>query len=343
MNYSEILLGTRIYSNFITIPQTTIDYRELHKELSGYKNLTNLLTKLEQHEDGGYHIHILIKLNTQIVIRKIHKTIMAQQGTIKGLIQYEKIKNYQASINYLNKQETSVEGCELLEFGTNEMRECGGQKKEEKYTEAIEQAKLGKVDEALEIIEKADPQKYLQYRQIYTENLKLSNKVRKKYTAPDFTKEHNKLTNSQQQVWDILQEQPKARRIIWVTGSYGTGKTFLYNYIKENHEYGTYDAGQSASLDNVAYGYDEEGVIAWDLPRTFDFEQLGKPIATVIEKFSDFGQQITSKKYSGKTNKVLGHVIVFSNHEPLEILKHRNIVHITLEKRNILDLINLDK
>jgi hypothetical protein len=93
-----------------------------------------------------------------------------------------------------------------------------------------------------------------------------------------------------------------------------------------------YDAGQSASLDNVAYGYDQEGVIAWDLPRTFDFEEKGDHIANVIEKFSDFGQSITSKKYKGKTQQVRGHTIVFSNREPLEQLAHRDIVHINLEK-----------
>ena len=94
-----------------------------------------------------------------------------------------------------------------------------------------------------------------------------------------------------------------------------------------------YDAGQSASLDNVVYGYDEEGVIAWDLPRTFNFQDLGNSMASVIEKFSDFGQSITSKKYSGKTQKVLGHCIVFSNSKPLEQLGHRDIIHIDLSTK----------
>ena len=91
-----------------------------------------------------------------------------------------------------------------------------------------------------------------------------------------------------------------------------------------------YDAGSTASLDNIAYGYDEEGIIAWDLPRTFNFTELGNPIASVIEKFSDFGQTITSKKYSGKTQKVRGHAIVFSNSPPIEQLLHRDIIHIDL-------------
>ena len=144
------------------------------------------------------------------------------------------------------------------------------------------------------------------------------------------SKDNITLTKQQQKVWELLQTTPKQRRIIWVTGQYGSGKSFLMNYISKNHEYLMYNAGQSIQFDNVAYGYDEEGVIAWDLPRTFDFQNYGDALANVIEKFSDFGQTITSKKYNGKTQQVLGHAIVFSNHNPIHQLLHRDIIHIDL-------------
>jgi hypothetical protein len=162
------------------------------------------------------------------------------------------------------------------------------------------------------------------------ETLQQEQKPVKKWDIPTYDKEDIKLTDNQQLIWDKLQQPPKARQIFWITGNYGSGKTFIKNYIENNYEYGTYDAGQSASLDNVAYAYNGEGAIMWDLPRTYDFTTLGDTIANVIEKFSDFGTKVSSKKYNGKTQHIRGHTIVFSNHEPINQLKHRDIIHIDL-------------
>ena len=333
-NYPEALLKSRTYNNFVTIPQTTIDEEKLHKALSEYGQVEHLITKLEQHEDGGRHIHLLLKFKTNIALKNIHNIIYKQEGTIGGTINYQKVKNYPASMNYINKEETSVEGHPPLEHGEAPQFTTGGDRKGQTYLEAITKAQQGDVEGALADIRECDPIKYLQYKQQYTQNLTTENQVRKKYTLPDYGKNTVKLSAKQQEVWDLLQTTPKARRIIWVSGDYGSGKSYLYNYIKANHDYGMYDAGQSASLDNVVYGYDEEGVIAWDLPRTFNFQDLGNSMASVIEKFSDFGQSITSKKYSGKTQHVRGHVIVFSNSKPLEQLAHRDIIHIDLSPEN---------
>ena len=334
-NYPLTILEARTYSMFITIPQTTIDYKKLHAEVSNYKQIIHLITKLEQHEDKGLHIHMLIKFKQQVAIKQIHNIIFKQEGIIKGLIDYDKVKNYQASINYVNKEDTSIPDMPPLEYGVAPMFTQGGDRKsiEIKTTlEAIEKAEQGDLEGALQDIKNLDPLKYLQYKQVFQENLKTENKTLKKWDLPNFKKDAVKLSTKQQQVWDLLQEAPKARRIIWISGSYGSGKSFLYNYINENYEYGMYNAGSSASMDNVVYGYNEEGTIAWDLPRTFNFNELGDALASVIEKFSDFGQSISSKKYSGKTQKVRGHAIVFSNQQPIEQLKHRDIVYINLDE-----------
>ena len=108
------------------------------------------------------------------------------------------------------------------------------------------------------------------------------------------------------------------------------GKSFMFNYINENYEYGVYNAGQTASLDNIVYGYDEEGAIIWDIPKSYnwDNDDIVNALASSIEKFSDFGQYLTSKKYQGKKCRSLGHTIVFSNRRPIKQLKHRDIVEI---------------
>ena len=261
---------------------------------------------------------------------------MEQEGNINGSIEYEKPRSTGAVIKYLYKEETSVEPP--IEYGERPNNHGGHMKaknqneNDKEYSIAIELAEQGNLDEAMEHIKTIDPQKYLQYKETYSENLKTENKVRKYYDLPDYS--NATLSETQKEVWELLQTTPKPRRIIWVSGQYGSGKSFLYQYIKSNHEYEMYDAGQSASLDNVAYGYDQEGVIAWDLPRTYDWDEKSNHLANVIEKFSDFGQSVTSKKYKGKTQQIRGHTIVFSNEPPISQLQHRDIIHIELKKTN---------
>lgn len=331
--YSNKLLQAKTTALFITIPQTTYKYTDLHQDLSNFKHTKYLITKLEQHEDKGRHIHVLITFTEQIRISAIHKVITSQVGEQRGMIDYEKPQHLLKSINYCKKEDTSVPDCPYLEFGEPPKQSVRQQNEDrEALLEALAKAQQGNTDEALEDIKNIDPMRYIQYKQQIKENLMTENKTRKKYSAPSMNKDNIKLNAKQQEVWDLLQGTPKARRIIWVSGDYGSGKSFLMNYININHEYKVYNAGQSAKFDDVVYGYDEEGVIAWDLPRSYNFVDLGDALANVIEKFSDFGQVITSKKYNGKTQQVLGHVVVFSNHQPLEILRHRDIIHIDLSE-----------
>jgi hypothetical protein len=278
---------------------------------------------------------MLVKFKNQQRINPIHNIIFKQTGSIKGSINYQKPENINKCISYLFKEDTAL--ATPLEYGDRPTKQ--GRPKHNRdevaveYTKAIELAEQGNLDEAMEHIKDQDPKEYLKWAATFKEQLKAENKIRKYYELPDYSKAT--LSDTQKQVWELLQTTPKPRRIIWVSGQYGSGKSFLYQYIKSNHEYQMYDAGQSASLDNVAYGYDQEGVIAWDLPRTYDWEEKGNHIANVIEKFSDFGQSVTSKKYKGKTQQVRGHTIVFSNEPPIEQLAHRDIIHIELTNQRI--------
>jgi hypothetical protein len=124
----------------------------------------------------------------------------------------------------------------------------------------------------------------------------------------------------------MIQSEPRERRIIWVKGKPGSGKSFMFNYINQNYDYGIYNAGSTASQDNAVYGYEGQGAIAWDIPLNYDFETYGDALASTIEKFSDYGQYLTSRKYKGKKIQVTGHVIVFSNSSVLDQLKHRDII-----------------
>lgn len=345
--YPDSLLNARVNTSFITIPQTTIDYEQLHKIMISYDQVKYCITKLEQHLDGGLHIHQVIRLKQQTRLKQIHQKIALCEGTIKGTINYQKCNKITAAIQYLKKVETEVKGKPYLEWGDTPLEAHRPSQQNDQprhykdsldrqnsnYLHAIQLAEQGEIDQALEYLKTNEARDYIIHQNKIEEAIRHIQRklINKTFNPPPLNPSTVTLKPQQQAVWDLLQEYPKERRIIWVTGHYGSGKTFLYNYIRENHEYGTYDAGQCASFDSVTYGYDEEGVIAWDLPKCFNFIEKGDSIASVIEKFSDFGTHITSKKYGGKSQRVRGHVIVFSNHDPIQQLNHRDIIHICLE------------
>jgi len=152
------------------------------------------------------------------------------------------------------------------------------------------------------------------------------------WALPDLTAENVVLWPWQSQLWELLAGAPVARRIIWVAGGHDTGKSHMYNYLVANYKYGVYAAGKSASFDSCVYGYRGEGCILWDLPRTFEYDKFGDSLAYAIEKFSDFGRLLTSKKYQGRSEHVRGHVVVFANRECLEALEHRSIVNMTAQR-----------
>ena len=109
----------------------------------------------------------------------------------------------------------------------------------------------------------------------------------------------------------------------WFCGDVSTGKSFMKTYIDNNYQYGSYDGGHRIELEKHAAMYNEEGCAIWDLPLNFpDFHG----VSVCIEKFSDFGQKISSGRYAGKVRTLRCHVIVFSNSPPIENLRHRDIV-----------------
>ena len=338
--YNDTLLNARVNSNFITIPQTTVDYEQLHKKLTEYSQTKYCITKLEKHKDEGLHIHVVIRFKQQIKIKQIHNIIMAMPGHICGSINYQKPIKFNACLQYLKKELTEVEGKPYLEYGDTPL-DIGQQAKRsgsgltdreqinKNYSQALVLAQEGQTDEAIEIIKRQEPRDAILYGNKIKESLAANNETKLRYNLP----EAPPLEPAQQRVWDLLQEQPKKRRIIWVTGHYGSGKSTLYSYIKLKHPYEMYDAGQSCKMEDVVYGYNEEGVIGWDLPKTFNFETMGDTLCSIIEKFSDFGQTITSKKYAGKTCRVRGHVVVFSNKKCPDNLRHRDVIDIELPKR----------
>ena len=321
--YSENLLKKGLRQHFITIPHSTQNHQILLDNLTKCsKNMKYLCVAKEKHAEGGEHYHILITATRGITIAQIHKRIMETEGNIAGSINYQQVSTLKAVDTYIKKDGNYKEWGEIATQKYNkDTKDAINEDLNEIYNN--DQT----IEKNIEQIKSLQPAYYTQYANAITKELeKKDEKVYKRYTAPSF--KDTVLRPYQQRIWNLLNEQPQNRRIIWVCGTPNTGKSYMMNYITEKHDYGVYNVGQSASLDNAVYGYNNEGVIAWDIPKNFNYNDMGDALASTIEKFSDFGQHLTSKKYQGKKTQVLGHVIVFSNRHVLPQLKHRDIIPI---------------
>lgn len=332
--YPKSLLDKRCYKLFITIPHTDVDIKVFLDKFQQYDQVVYCRVAQEHHEDGDTHIHIYMAFKQQVFykqimirLREIYKNIPQPRGAIN----FQVPKNNEAVIKYIEKEGN------FIEFGEKPVQVGSGKQSVDRNQgaqEAIALARVGKIAEAMEVLVENQPMRVLEQGDNIRANLEKFNTARPKYDLPVYNKDNTTLKKWQQQLVDLVSTSPKKRRIIWVVGEPESGKTFIHDYLsnQDNYEYGLYDAGQCVSYDNVVYGYDEEGIIAWDFPMNYDWDNLSVPASSLIEKFSDFGTKVSSKKYKGNTKYVRGHCLVFSNREPLESLSHREIITVRASK-----------
>jgi hypothetical protein len=321
--YSEKLLKLQRRQHFITIPQSTQETSILLENLKkASKGIKYICVAQEEHTDGGKHHHILVTATAGIRIGAIHKRIMETAGNIGGGINYQQVDTLKAVETYIKKDDKYEEWGEIT---TQKHTKDTKDELEGDLNELYTNEKT--IEENLEIFQAKQPAYYTQYYENILIHLqRKDNKILKRWKPKEWTHENTTLKPYQKKIWNLLQSEPKERQIIWVKGKPGSGKSFMFNYINQNYEYGIYNAGSTASQDNAVYGYEGQGAIAWDIPLNYDFENYGDALASTIEKFSDYGQYLTSRKYKGKKIQVTGHVIVFSNSSVLDQLKHRDII-----------------
>lgn len=344
---------TKWMTFFITIPQTNIVYRALHDKMTGWGQPTYVLTKCEWHKDGGYHIHLVMKLKQgamlMTVINLINELKRPNYWYSRGTIDYQFCKDIGRCIQYVKKDRTSIVEFPFLEWG-DEPRGRGRRRDDDgdsdEWFEAIKEARDGNLHECMDQILKLDPKFYIGQKATIREHMKSENQVRPKRDLPNMDRAHVKLNKYQQQIWDLMEREPKPRQIFWFWGPPKGGKSFMFQYLKLHHLYGLFDAGECASGDKLNHRYDEEGIIAWDIPLTFDYETLGNQLCHVIEKYSNFGNTVVSNKYKGSESYVRGHCVVFANRPPMDQLRLKTIieVHIPYEPTLVLpDLTPFDR
>lgn len=329
--YPSALLSKQAYKLFITIPHTDLSVDSAISSFKTYKQIVYCKVAQEHHEDNDTHLHIFLSFKHQVkyaTIFNLLKTMLVGKR-LQGTINFQVPTSSEAVCRYIDKEgNTSEFGERPSKIGNS------GRQKDDGYREAIIASKIGNIEEAVNILLEHQPRDMMINGEAIQENLKKLNQTREKFPVPVFNNDNTTLKPWQSQLLEMVQSVPKARRIIWVVGEPESGKSFMFNYLSnlDNYKYGLYNAGQCVSMDNLVYGYDEEGVIAWDFPMNYDWSTMETHTSNIIEKFSDFGQSVSSKKYKGHTKLIRGHCVVFSNREPLDGLQHRDVVIIRAKK-----------
>ena len=154
---------------------------------------------------------------------------MEASGDIKGSINYQKIKSLKASQTYCKKD------GKYLEYGTPAKQSSSEHSKkiDKVMAEAIENSDT--LDDNIEFIKKNIPAYWTQYKeQIINVLQDKETKQKKRWKPKVWTTENTTLRPYQKRIWEMIQTEPKQRRIIWVSGRANSGKSFMFNYIDQN-------------------------------------------------------------------------------------------------------------
>ena len=126
----------------------------------------------------------------------------------------------------------------------------------------------------------------------------------------------------------FLNARPERRRVFWVFGEPGSGKTTFSSWLDEpsNYEGGVLNMGACFSTTNALHNYHQQAVVCFDYPLSFRWDLYADDVSQCCETFSEFGSSRQSTKYVGRRVRICCHVVVFSNIRPIEQVRHRDVV-----------------
>ena len=131
----------------------------------------------------------------------------------------------------------------------------------------------------------------------------------------------------QQLLLDFLNTRPERRRVFWVVGEPGSGKTTFGTWLEDPSNYlgGVLNLGACTSVSNALHNYNNQAVVILDFPRSFRFDVHGDDVGQVCEVFSEFGACRQATKYNGRRVRINCHCLVFSNFYPITQVRHRDV------------------
>ena len=331
-------MQTQVFVAAVTIPHASVTKEEAAQHFEPwchYIRCAHEMHKPEHHIEGqpDDHLHLYLQLHAVKRLKQIYDSICKTfAGRFYGSPDVRQLKTSEDRgkwSNYLKK------AGDFIDIG--ELRIAGPAKKadEEKaklWQEVRDICRIEGIENALDHCAAVLPGEFHKsYTQI-EKSLKRFAPQPLKWDLPDNSAKKVRLLPWQKELVDKLEDPPVDRRYFWIWGGFRRGKSRLLTYLKCNYKRRLFKAEQCTNLRDLIWQYDEEGIVAWDLPKEFNWEQLTLPLCNVIEKFADFGQPLSSGKFQGKSLYSRGHCVVFANEPPPEQLRHKDVVEIHVDK-----------
>ena len=314
----------------LTIKHTDVQKEEL-RDLLGpmcrYLRVGHELHEEHVPDRPDDHLHAYLQLSAQKRLGEIYKLVQDKlDDRYYGRPDVRQLpSNTDAAKwnNYCKKDGDYIDHGELQMAGPARKR---GEQDEAPYHEFLHVAATEGVDAAMAYASEELVEQYCTRYSALKEAAESKKPRRTKYDLPSMEAKDVQ-PRQWQKAWlpRVVEKKPTRRRIHWVWGSPGQGKSWVHDFLDANHPHGCFNAGNRCCLDNLAYNYNEEGVVMWDFPKNFDWDGMSLAAASVIEKFSDFGTPLRSLKYKGKSCYARGHVVVFANRPPIAELAHRDV------------------
>lgn len=133
------------------------------------------------------------------------------------------------------------------------------------------------------------------------------------YLGQDLPKE---LTGWQQELFNIIQEDPSFRSMIWIYEPMGsTGKTMFTKYMAYKHDVLPLSYGNTKDILNLVSKFPNKQAYIFDLPRTKPSDAHTNDLYSCMESIKQ-GMFINTKYDTSMVLMKPPHVIVFSNWPP---------------------------
>lgn len=307
----------------LTYAQCPIPPEQAAKMLMGVKGTIGLRVAAEKHADGTPHLHVLLQKGQE------RKDGDAYDLIYEGKTYHPNIRPLKTTKHACNWHFYIEKESKPVQAGTYKVPSLGGRGK--KAVDLLSTATTSGVDAALkEYIE--NDGKLERVTQVEAGLRRMLEPTKKKPRWEAEADEHTIVLRAwQKELIQKLEQPPKKRQLFWVCGPPDSGKSTFANYL--GRHFGTDDvfhAGKCVSYENLVHMYKSESIVAFDFPKSYDWIKMGQAVAACVEKFTEFGNWMTTPKYTGKKIRLLAHCIVFANIEAIPELTHRDIVQVNL-------------
>lgn len=245
----------------------------------------------ERGASGTEHLQLCMQFKNQIDFHKIKQFLPTAH--------IEPCKDYRKAYNYCRKSDSRIDGPWY-------------------YGELVASERKSKLDEFIQSLEENPNLSKLGVLKSHPEVSARHPQFCKEFISEVKSDARSKLEElDEAQPWQIelvklVQSEPDRRTVHWYwSEAGGTGKTKTATYLQDCFNAFVIDIGKTS---DVAYSYDFEKIVIFDLPRVMK-DELFDHVYYLCEKFKD--GRLFSPKYESKIKKFNPpHVIVFCNREP---------------------------